>query len=41
MLLEKDVVGGDRDGIHRCLAMLATVKDPVYVGLRHKNGRVA
>jgi len=37
-LLEKDVVGADRDGIHRCLGMLATVKDPLYVGLRHQNG---
>jgi len=37
-LLEKDVVGAYRDGIHRCLGMLATVKDPVYVGLRHRNG---
>jgi len=37
-LLEKGVVGADRDGIHRALGMLATVKDPVYVGLRHQNG---
>jgi len=37
-LLEKDVVGADRDGIHRALGMLATVKDPLYVGIRHHNG---
>lgn len=39
-LLEKDVVGADRDGIHRTLAMLAAVKNPFYVGIRHQNGEL-
>jgi len=38
LLLEKDVVGADRDGIRRALGMLAAVKDPIYAGLRHQNG---
>ena len=37
-LLKKDVVGADRDGIHRALGMLAAVKQPILVGLRHCNG---
>jgi len=37
-LLEKDIVGGDRDGVNRALGMLAAVKEPILVGLRHQNG---
>ena len=40
MLLEKDVIGADRDGIHRTLAMLAAVKNPFYIGIRHQNGEL-
>ncbi len=39
-LLKKDVIGADLDGIHRTLAMLAAVKDPFYVGIRHQNGEL-
>ena len=39
-LLKKDVVGADRDGIYRTLAMLAAVKNPFYIGIRHQNGEL-
>ena len=37
-LLKKSVVGAEREGIKRALAMLAASRRPIRVGLRHKNG---
>jgi hypothetical protein len=37
-LLKKSVVGADRNEIERALRMLAAVRHPIMVGLRHKNG---
>ena len=38
LLLKKDVVGASRVGINRALRMLAAVRNPILVGLRHQNG---
>ena len=38
LLLAKDVVGASRVGVNRALGMLAAVKDPILVGLRHQSG---
>jgi hypothetical protein len=37
-LLQKGVVGADRNGINRALGMIATVEKPIMVGLRDQNG---
>lgn len=37
-LLKKSVVGAERNGIERALRMLAAIRHPIMVGLRHKNG---